>query len=323
MATPCAESLDRGRFPVASDSAKRVLIVEDEPPMRKLLVKIFSKVGEYQVESAEDGNKAIEACEAAGGFDLVISDIQMPGLSGVELVDMIIERWPRTAIVMLSALRTDDAVVKCLQRGALDYLTKPIDVARLLRTAERALGRREQMPEDIGRLDVKSDVRGWVELTVPTHFEYVERFQRFVQQLYETSLSREEVEDIRVAIDEIGQNAVEWGNREDVSKRIRLSYCLFKDRVVFKIEDEGEGFDVEKLKDPSRDPMAHIMERMADGKRMGGYGIFMSKSIMDDIQYSERGNVVIMTKLLSPAGNPDTSSDGADAGDAEPAGESS
>ncbi len=308
---------------MADGSTKRVLIVEDEPPMRKLLVKIFSKTGEYDVQSAENGLLAVEACEQDGPFDLIISDIQMPELSGVELVDRIVDRWPQTAIIMLTALRTDDAVVICLERGALDYLTKPIDVARLLRTAERALGRREQMPEDIGKMNVKSDVRGWVELSAPSHFEYVERFQRFVQQLYESTLSREEVEDVRVAIDEIGQNAVEWGNREDTTKNIRLSYCLFGDRVVFKIEDEGEGFSVAKLKDPSRDPLAHIMERMSDGKRMGGYGIFMSTSIMDDIQYSERGNIVVMTKLFNSGDKPEEAESEDETKDGGPAGESS
>ncbi len=305
---------------VAEEITKRILIVEDEPPMRKLLVKIFTKAGEYEVHAAEDGLKAMTACEQDGPFDVILSDIQMPGLSGDELVDRILTRWPRSAIIMLTSMRTDEAVVKCLERGALDYLTKPIEVAKLLRAVERALGRREQMPEDIGQLDVKSDVRGWVELTAPSHFEYVERFQRFVQQLYESTLNREDVEDVRVAIDEIGQNAVEWGNREDTNKTIRLSYCLFNDRVVFKIEDEGEGFDVSKLKDPSRDPLAHIMERMADGKRMGGYGIFMSKSIMDDIQYSERGNIVVMTKLFSSAKKDSAGDEKGEARDEEPAG---
>jgi len=289
---------------VPEETTKRVLIVEDEPPMRKLLVKILSKTGEYDVFSAGDGPEAIAAFEKEGPFDLVFCDIQMPGICGDELVERLLDRWPHTAIVMLTALRSDEAVVKCLERGALDYLTKPIDVAKLLRAAERALGRRKQMPVELGEVEVKSEVRGWVELTAPSHFEYVERFQRFIQQLYESAMGREDVEDVRVAIDEIGQNAVEWGNREDSSKHIRLSYCMFNDRVVFKIEDEGEGFDMKKLKDPSRDPLTHIMERVSDGKRMGGYGIFMSKSIMDDIVYSERGNVVVMTKLFASAKNP-------------------
>jgi CheY-like chemotaxis protein/anti-sigma regulatory factor (Ser/Thr protein kinase) len=300
---------------VPEETTKKLLIVDDEPPMCKLLVKIFSKTGEYRVHSAADGIEALEVCEKEGPFDLILCDIQMPRLCGDELVGRIMDRWPNSAIIMLTSLRTDEAVVKCLDRGALDYLTKPIEVAKLLRTVERALSRREQLPEDLGPLQVKSEVRGWVELTAPSHFEYVERFQRFVQQLYETELSREEVEDVRVAIDEIGQNAVEWGNREDASKNVHLSYCLFHDRVVFKIEDEGEGFDIAKLRDPSKDPLAHIMERISDGKRMGGYGIFMSRSIMDDIQYSERGNIVVMTKLFSSS---KSESQSGDEGEEEP-----
>lgn len=277
---------------------KRILIVEDEPPIRKLLVKIFSRIKEYQVADAGDGVEALELFEKEGPFDLVISDIQMPRMNGEELVGQILDRWPSTAILMLTAQRSDQSIVRCLQRGALDYLTKPLEVARLIRAVDRAFDRREHLPRDLGPLDVKSDVRGWVELTAPSHFEYVERFQRFMQQLYATELSREEQEDIHVAINEIGQNAVEWGNRQDASKRIHLSYCLFHDRVVFKVEDEGEGFDVQKLKDPSRDPLAHIMERMSAGKRMGGYGVFMTKNIMDEVVYSERGNVVVMTKYF-------------------------
>jgi len=289
---------------VSETGTKRILIVEDEPPIRKLLVKIFSKIPQYQVSSAGDGVEALEAFARSGPFDLVISDIQMPRMSGEELVEHIMKQWPGTAVLMLTAHRTDESVIRCLEHGALDFLTKPLDVAKLIKAVDRALDRREHLHQDLGDLDVKSSVRGWVELTAPSHFEYVERFQRFTQQLYATELTRDEQEDIRVAINEIGQNAVEWGNRQDLSKHIRLSYCLFKDRVVFKVEDEGEGFDVAKLKDPSRDPIAHIMERVSAGKRMGGYGIFMTKTIMDEVVYSERGNIVVMTKYFGASRRP-------------------
>ena len=99
-------------------------------------------------------------------------------------------------------------------------------------------------------------------------------------------------------MDELGQNAVEWGNRNDRKKQIHLSYCVFNDRIVFKVEDEGEGFDPGTLRDPSIDPLKHIMERMKEGKRAGGYGVFISKKLMDDVIYSESGNTVLMTKFF-------------------------
>lgn len=282
-------------------AVKRILVVEDEAPIRRLLVKILSKVPQYQVAEAADGVAALEVFTRQGPFDLMVCDVQMPRMNGEELVGKIMAQWPRTAILMLTAMRDDETVVRCLERGALDYLTKPLEVAKLIKAVDRAFDRREHLPAEPGGLEVKSSVHGWVELTAPSHFDYVERFQHFTQKLYETTLSREEQEDIRVAINEIGQNAVEWGNRQDIAKRICLSYCLFGDRVVFKIEDQGEGFDVAKLKDPSRDPLVHIMERLSQGKRVGGYGIFMTRSIMDEVVYSERGNIVVMTKYFRSA----------------------
>jgi anti-sigma regulatory factor (Ser/Thr protein kinase) len=114
-------------------------------------------------------------------------------------------------------------------------------------------------------------------------------------------MATEEKEAIRLAIDEIGTNAVEWGNRGDRSKKIRISYCLFDDRIVFKVEDEGDGFDPDALGDPSVDPLAHIMARMQSGKRAGGYGVFLTKNVMDEVIYSDKGNVVLMTKYLEIA----------------------
>jgi len=283
---------------VVKSGKKRILVVDDEEPMRSLLAKIISKVEEYEVSSAADGVEALDIYERQGPFDLVITDLQMPRMDGEALTGSLLDRWPNTAIIVLTACHTDESVLKCMRRGALDYLTKPIEVSKLIKAVDRAFDRREHMPTNVGAMDVRSDVRGWVELTAPSHFEFVERFQRFTQMLYASELTREEQEDIHMAINELGQNAVEWGNKQDASKQIRLSYCLFKDRIVFKIEDEGEGFSVSQLRDPSKDPLVHIMERISAGKRMGGYGIFMTKSIMDEVVYSERGNTVVMSKYF-------------------------
>ncbi len=297
---------------MAASGKKRILVVDDEEPMRSLLVKILSKVHEYEVFAAADGVDALDVFEKSGPFDLVITDLQMPRMDGEALASSIHDRWPGTAVIVLTASRGDDSVLKCLRRGVLDYLGKPVDVAKLIKAVDRAFDRHAHMPAQAGDIDVKSDVRGWVELTAPSHFEYVERFQRFTQLLYAAELSREEQEDIHMAITELGQNAVEWGNRHDASKQIRLSYCMFKDRVVFKIEDEGEGFAADSLRDPSKDPLVHIMERISAGKRMGGYGIFMTKSIMDEVLYSERGNTVIMSKSFGPRRRHDSAKDASD-----------
>lgn len=281
---------------------KRILVVDDEAHIRKLISNVLSKTPEYAVDTASDGQEALDWLrERDFDCDLVVTDMQMPRMNGEELIRAVVDEHPEIPLVVLTAHKNDQNVIRCLQLGTVEYLTKPISVQQLLQTVQRVLERHARFEGKGEAISVESGVQGWVELTAPTDFEYVERFNKFTNLLGSVPLSDEEKEDIRVALDELGQNAVEWGNRHDREKRIHLSYCIFNDRLVFKIEDEGEGFDPETLRDPSIDPLAHIMERMKEGKRAGGYGVFIGKKLMDDMLYSESGNTVLMTKFFSRA----------------------
>jgi anti-sigma regulatory factor (Ser/Thr protein kinase) len=151
---------------------------------------------------------------------------------------------------------------------------------------------------DGSSFEVKTPAEGWIELVAPSASDYVERFKAFVERVGRTPLSDADKADLNWAIDEMARNAIEWGNREDRSKKLRLSCCVFSDKVVVKIEDEGAGFAPETVHDPSRDPLVHVMERLSEGKRPGGYGVFMTRRLMDEVIYSERGNVVLMTKYF-------------------------
>ena len=155
----------------------------------------------------------------------------------------------------------------------------------------------EELPAE--EMEVSANLRDWVELTASTDVEYLSRFRAFTEVLLSSKLDEEAREDIRLAIEEIGRNAIEWGNRGDRSKKIHLAYCLFPDRLVIKIEDEGEGFIPEDLDDPSIDPVAHIHRRRREGKRVGGYGIYIVRKVMDEVLFSKKGNSVIMTKRLN------------------------
>jgi CheY-like chemotaxis protein/anti-sigma regulatory factor (Ser/Thr protein kinase) len=284
-------------------TTQRILIADDEPHIRKVITDVLRKEGSYRVEAAEDGAAALAFLEAEGfDWDLVITDMMMPQMNGYELIRTLHERAPRIATVVLTAHKDDENVLQCLEAGACDYLLKPISVSRMLQTVRHALERQERFQSDEDGMQVQQQAAGWVEITAPSDFEYVERFRRFTSLLGDAPLSQEEKEDLRVAIDELGQNAIEWGNRQDRNKRIHLSYCIFHDRIVFKVEDEGEGFDPGSLNDPSVDPLQHILDRMQAGKRAGGYGVFITRKLMDDIVYNEKGNVAILTKLFTHAG---------------------
>ncbi len=277
----------------------RILVVDDEPAIRRIVGDILRKRLPVTVETAADGAAALEAATAAEPpFDLVITDMQMPGMTGLELLEALLARWPALPVVVLTAHRNDANVLRTLEKGAADFVVKPIEVEAFVGQIRHVLDARQAPANAAAMMEVRSEYSGWVELTAPTDFEYVTRFNRFTTLLGDTPISEEDREDIRMAINELGQNAVEWGNRNDPGKRIHLSYCVFEDRIVFKVEDEGEGFNPGKLNDPSVDPLAHIASRMQEGKRAGGYGVFITRKLMDDITYNDRGNVVLLTKYF-------------------------
>ncbi len=274
-------------------SIEAILVVDDDPAARTLIRAMLTEEGGYGVREASDGATALAELEAAPA-DLVLTDLQMPGMHGLKLLQEVRRLFPGTGVVVFSGMGTDGQGVECLQAGALDSLPKPFGRKDLLAAVRAALQRRRSSPG----MDVRYEKAGWLELTADSDFETVERFRSFVQRLAEARVPEELLQDLRFAIDELGRNAVEWGNRGEKGKRVHFSYCLLEGKMMLKIEDEGAGFDPGAVPDPSSDPGGSLRKRRVEGKRAGGFGIHLVRKLMDEVIYNERGNVVIMTKYL-------------------------
>ncbi|HXF95291.1 MAG TPA: HD domain-containing phosphohydrolase [Gemmatimonadales bacterium] len=123
-----------------------VLVVDDEEPIRSALKKYLVQQ-KFEVYTAGSGDEALEQLRRHK-IALMLSDIRMPGLSGVDLVPQALEIEPELAILMLTAVNDATSAALCMQRGAMDYLTKPIELADLGRAVQRALRRREMMMEN-------------------------------------------------------------------------------------------------------------------------------------------------------------------------------
>jgi len=155
------------------------------------------------------------------------------------------------------------------------------------------------------RMFVERPAAGWIELTTPSREEYLDRIGVLLDRLAGTHLSKEARDDVRLAVTEIVSNAMEWGNHGDERRRVRVSYGLFDNEIVFKVEDEGEGFCPEEVPDATKSPVETMRKRQESGKRLGGYGILVARKLMDRMMYNERGNVVILAKRLSGPGEPE------------------
>lgn len=126
----------------------KILIIEDEAAIRRVLVKILSEENDtYLVEEAEDGLEGSEKIKNED-FDLILCDIKMPKMDGVEVLEVVKKVKPEIPIVMISGHGDLDTAVNTMRMGAFDYISKPPDLNRLLNTVRNALDRKELVVEN-------------------------------------------------------------------------------------------------------------------------------------------------------------------------------
>jgi two-component system response regulator HydG len=131
--------------PTAPPSAT-LLVADDDPGLRESLERALSREG-YRVVVASDGDAALERLQG-GGIDLVLTDLKMPGLTGIELLRAVKAIAPDVDVILLTAFGTIEEAVKAMKEGAYDFVTKPFQRAQLLRLIRQALERRELIQQN-------------------------------------------------------------------------------------------------------------------------------------------------------------------------------
>lgn len=159
----------------------KILIIEDEAAIRRVLVKILTEESNtYNVSEAEDGLVGLELIRKED-FDLILCDIKMPKMDGVEVLEIVKKIKPETPIVMISGHGDLDTAVNTMRLGAFDYISKPPDLNRLLNTVRNALDRKELVVENtrlkkkvsknyemIGESSVILQIKEMIEKVAPT-----------------------------------------------------------------------------------------------------------------------------------------------------------
>lgn len=126
----------------------KILIIEDEAAIRRVLTKILSEESvTYQVEEAEDGVQALEKIKN-NDYDLVLCDIKMPKMDGVELLEEVKKIKPEIPMVMISGHGDMETAIQTMRLGAFDYISKPPDLNRLLNTVRNALDKKQLVVEN-------------------------------------------------------------------------------------------------------------------------------------------------------------------------------
>ena len=123
----------------------KVLIIDDEPSVRSTLEMLLKSEG-HEPHVADDGQQALERISKQE-FDVVLLDIRMPGLSGIDVLKTLQDDFPETSVVMVTAVADMATAVETMKLGAYDYITKPFDLDDVLMTVRRAFERRNFLLE--------------------------------------------------------------------------------------------------------------------------------------------------------------------------------
>jgi DNA-binding NtrC family response regulator len=123
----------------------KILVIDDERSIRNTLKDIL-EYEKYSVDLAEDGMKGIEKVKG-NSFDVILCDIKMPGMDGIEVLEQLVQLSPDTPVVMISGHGNIDTAVESIKKGAFDYIEKPLDLNRLLITIKNAMDKSNLVTE--------------------------------------------------------------------------------------------------------------------------------------------------------------------------------
>jgi CheY-like chemotaxis protein/anti-sigma regulatory factor (Ser/Thr protein kinase) len=282
--------------PSCGGAVSRILVVDDDRTTLQM-IRLQLETAGHEVETARDGQGALAEL-ARRPVDLVLLDVWMPGMDGLEVLARLRQAPSRPKVVMMTADDAPETLLRAVREHAFRYVTKPVEPAELLSVVESALASKA----DLRPIEVVSARPEWVELLVPCDREAATRIQEFISQL-DSDLPEQVRADVGQAFRELLMNAIEWGGRLDPRQTVRIAYLRARRMLLYRIADPGKGFDFRELthaavNNPPGDPLEHAAVRQEKGLRPGGFGLLMTRQIVDELLYNEAHNEVVFVKYL-------------------------
>jgi CheY-like chemotaxis protein len=275
---------------------RRILVVDDDRGLRHVLSELLQEAG-HTLATAGDGPEALEMLGDGSGFDLVLLDVGLPSMSGLDVLARIRNMESPPLVIVMTADDTSATLLEAVRRQAYRYIRKPFPPSTIVDVVNEA-----GTPASGLSIEVISAKPEWLEIVAPCTLEMADRIQSFVLHL-EANLPEAVREAVASAFRELLTNAIEWGGRFDPNRKVRISCVRAKRLLLYRISDPGEGFDIDKLRhaaitNPDDDPMRHLQVREEQGLRPGGFGLAMTRSLVDDLIYNEARNEVMLIKYL-------------------------
>lgn len=231
-------------------------------------------------------------------FDLVIADADLAGGDAVNLLRSFFAVVPNVKTILLSSTSTPQQVIQAMSEHAFSLFSRPLEMAAVSQMVRKAL----ELPEWEDGIDIISPDPNFLTLRLRCRIYTADRLHQFLVEM-KTGMDVEERGRVAMAFREMLLNAMEHGGKLDPTESVRVSRIRTKRTLVYHILDPGPGFSRKGLAhaavaNPSNDPTAHLRVREELGMRAGGFGLLVTKQLVDEVIYNQRGNEVILIKHL-------------------------
>jgi DNA-binding NarL/FixJ family response regulator len=276
-------------------SSRRLLVVDPERTAHELIRGILERE-DRSIQEAY-GRSDAEACLLAAPFDVVLAVQGSNGSDGLQMARRVRALQP-DARVILTGDSSPDHVIGAIRARVFGYCHNPPPAGPLNDLVTQALDAASWQNDIL----VVSASPQWVTLDVRCKIEAGDRATHFVREL-EADLPVHVREDVTAAFRELLFNAIEHGGKCNPKKRVRVSLIRTSKALIVQIQDPGKGFSMEALPhaaicNPENSPIRHVEVRAEAGQRPGGFGILMSRNLVDELIYNDRGNGVLFVKYL-------------------------
>jgi len=294
----------------------KILIVDDTLRDRTQVSGLLKKQSDWEIALAVDGVDALEKV-ASDAPDLIVTDLMMPNMDGLELVKTVTKKHPLIPIILMTSQGSEDVAVQALQAGAASYSSKEMLAKTLVETIENVLAVSIQKKTEAAILSHLTETE--VVFNLANDADITPALVSYLQGECERHglITESERVLIGVALDEALVNAIFHGNLELPSslrdtdrkryhnlvqerthsqpfcdRNVVVKALINQEQGVFTITDSGPGFDPTTLPDPT-DP--------ANLTKLGGRGILLMRTFMDEVTYNEVGNQVRLVKNKTEA----------------------
>jgi DNA-binding NarL/FixJ family response regulator len=270
-------------------------LIDPNPAVHERLTGLL-RTDDRKIDDAYDGRQAVDRLRRSP-CDLVLAGNGSNGMDGLQLLRRIRAIRPGTKVI-LTGEQDPARVVRAIRDRAYSYFHEPLAVGPLVDMVQQALDS-GPWQDDIRVISARPE---WITFDLRCRMSAAERATQFLREM-EADLPSQVCEDIAAAFRELLLNGIEHGCHSDPKKRVRASILRTGRSIIVHIHDPGKGFSLDLLphaaiSNPENSPVKHIEIRAELGQRPGGFGILMTRNMVDELLYNERGNAVLFVKYL-------------------------